>query len=220
MDYKNYYDEKYVKKYASKEGEGRIENIIKSLDLTKDIKVLDVGCGNGFLANLIADNVKAYIGIDVSSEFISDAKKRVSKDNCKFYKIELEEYAKGKTNIYDLIFLLDVTEHIPDYDLKPILRDCQKLLKSNGMLVIHTPNKDYLLEQLKGKGLIKQTTGHIAVRNSEEYINLLKGQKFGKIILKRTNHYNKLLNKLYFLSIIPGIGKYFVPRLLIFAQKR
>lgn len=219
MNYKDYYNQEYVEKYAQKEGEGRIEKILENIEFNRTQEILDVGCGNGFLAMLIADKVHKYIGIDISKEFINDAKERVTFRNCSFKKVELRDFARNSNKKFDLIFLLDVTEHVPDYDLLPILKDCIKLLKPKGQLVMHTPNKDYFMEFLKDKGFLKQTWGHIAVRNPEEYKKILSKSGFRKVTVKKINHYNKILKKLYFLSRLPLIGKLFQPRLLILAQQ-
>lgn len=217
-DYKQYYDKEYVESYKAKEGEGRIEKILERIKLDDNMKVLDVGCGNGFLASLVASKVKEYKGIDVSSEFIDAAKKRVSNPNCDFVCTELTEFSQSIKKNYDLIFLLDVTEHVPDFDLMPMLKTIRKLLKQGGYLVLHTPNREYILEMLKGNKIFPQTAGHIAVRNSKEYKLLLKKAGLKNVEVIHQNHYNKLLSRLFLLAKLPLIGRFFVPRLLIKAS--
>lgn len=217
-NYKRYYDKAYVESYKAKEGEGRIEKILEHIKFDNNMKVLDVGCGNGFLASLVALRVKEYKGIDVSPEFIEAAKKRVRIPNCDFVCTELTRFSQNAKKHYDLIFLLDVTEHVPDFDLVPMLKAIRKLLKQDGYLVLHTPNSEYVLEKLKSFKIFPQTAGHIAVRNSREYMLLLKKAGLNNIEVIRQNHYNKLLSRLFLLSKLPLIGHFFVPRLLIKAS--
>lgn len=217
-NYREIYDQEYVDKYSDKEGEGRIEGILQNIELNTEMDVLDVGCGNGFLANIIKDKVKTYIGIDVSEAFVDDAKKRVVAGNCEFRQIELSEFVTKTKNKFDLIFLLDVTEHIPDHDLIVIFECIKSLLKPKGKLVIHTPNLDYFLERLKDWGVLSQVTGHIAVRNFTSYQTLLRKTGYMNSNVIYINHYNKLLKNLFFLRKIPFIGNLFRPRLLIIAE--
>jgi hypothetical protein len=69
--------------------------------------------------------------------------------------------------------------------------------------------KNFLLHQFKE---------HVAVRNINENIQMLKNAGFSdnKIIL--LSHYN-VLKYLDFFKIIPYFGKYFVARIFIIAKK-
>jgi 2-polyprenyl-3-methyl-5-hydroxy-6-metoxy-1,4-benzoquinol methylase len=90
-----------------------LKNILKKclMDGT-EIKVLDVGCGDAFIANELRKSItlKSYDGVDI----------HFSNDQI----IELSEFAKNftfhkylhglKSKYYSLILVLDVIEHVED----------------------------------------------------------------------------------------------------------
>lgn len=97
--------------------------------------VLDVGCNDGFIGERIIKNDNIVYGIDLSKSNLSIAKKRGLKVKC----LNIE---KGKfpfqENFFDAIILGDTIEHI--FDTDTLLKQCHKLLKKEGKLIITTPN--------------------------------------------------------------------------------
>ncbi|MDD5639056.1 MAG: class I SAM-dependent methyltransferase [Candidatus Pacebacteria bacterium] len=214
------YGQDYVNKYREKKGEGRIERLLKLLKLKNSDVILDVGCGSGFLVDYIKDDVKKYVGIDTSPAFIKEAKKTHQNiENIKFFNENIENHTKRNLK-YDKVFLFDITEHLTDKELVSILICCSKILRNNGVVYIHTPNKNYFLEQMKSRGLIKQTIGHIKVRNGKEYKSLIKDvNRFSSVNFVYLNHYKNILKPFHILSFLPFIGKYFIARIFIEIKK-
>ena len=65
--------------------------------------------------------------------------------------------AIGKTDFYDYILASHVIEHLPD--LIGFLKDCESLLKRDGVLVLAVPDKRYcfdILQPLTGTGDLLQ----------------------------------------------------------------
>ena len=207
------YGSDYVERYRKKKGEGRLERMLTLFELGRNNSVLDVGCGNGFLADLVNDKVKKYTGIDTSGEFIKEAKKNIKYSNCFFYNDSSRNHLRRNTK-YDRIFLMDVSEHMTDKIFLEVLRDFRFLLNKDGRAYIHTPNKDYFLERLKQVGLLRQTFGHIAVRTPLEYSRLLKKAGY-KVEIRYLDHYLGLLGCISFLKYIPIFGRLFNARLFI-----
>lgn len=75
MKNNNLYNNDYVEIYKKKKKEGRLDRLKSYFNLKKDDVVLDLGCGSGFLLDLIKNDVKSYVGIDLSQEFIAESKK-------------------------------------------------------------------------------------------------------------------------------------------------
>ncbi len=82
-------------------------NNIKSKDA-----VLDIGCGNGFLAHALSQKAGNIIGIDISKKNIILAKKRFSSDNLEYIIGDATAYDFKKN--FDAIILSNVLEHIKD----------------------------------------------------------------------------------------------------------
>jgi len=214
------YDDNYVKFYQSKRGEGRIEKIISLIKFKNHDAILDIGCGNGMLFDVIKQNPISYTGLDTSLAFIKICKSQYNiYKNAKFACMSLEKFTKKTSSKFNKIFLLDVAEHVDDKTLMQMLQQCKKLLKPNGKIYLHTPNLDYLIEILKSKNILPQFEEHIAVRNEKQYINLFNKVDINNYDLKYLNHYLYPQKLLGIFSNIPVLGKYFKARLLFILYK-
>ena len=103
-------------------------------------KILDAGCGNGFITNYIFLKNSQVIGIDISQGMISEAQKRYPK--IKFQKMNMEKL-DFKDNSFDGIFCFQAFEHIPPKEQEKVLGECFRVLKENGILMFNTNNKFY-----------------------------------------------------------------------------
>ncbi len=217
----NFYNKEYVNK-LSKQTIYKIKRLLKYINFNESDFIADYGCGDGKLACLIHKKVSKYIGIDFSKDFIELAKTNVKEKKLKnvYFKCEdIIEFSKKNQNMFDKAFSLDFTEHIYDEEFLNIFKSIKQTIKKNGELYIHTPNGNYFLEILKKKGIIKQLSEHIAVRNNKENIKLLRQVGFKNINLMYISHYHPLLKIFHFLSYLPFIGKYFKARLFIICKK-
>lgn len=118
--------------------------------------VLDLGCGNGRLIELLGEKHINYTGVDISSNLIYEAKKREYNKN-----INVEFKVNDILNIdipekkYDLIILVAVLQHIPKAFHKEIIVKIHKSLKDNGVLLMTNWNMwqkkyiKYILVNLK-----------------------------------------------------------------------
>ena len=153
---KDFYDEVYRKgedshytKLLLAEGKVTLEKlaVLSEIDW-KGKRVLDVGCGTGELAELIAKRgAKEVVGIDFSEEAIRVARSLRNHDHLSF------EYGDvmDETGRYDVVVALGMLEHTPD----PLvfLKKFKSLLAPKGSLVITAPNwanpRGYMLMTLK-----------------------------------------------------------------------
>ncbi len=206
-----------------KQQKQRLVNIVSHIKLKHTYDVVDFGCGNGLLADIIYKQINTYTGIDFSSSFIQIAKRRKKVKkllNCQFFCNDITRFSKTNNRKFDVAFAFDFSEHLYDNDFKIIFQAIKTTLKSNGILYIHTPNGRYILEFLKKYGLLKQSKGHIGIRTDIEYEQLLiKNVGFKKIEINYIPHYIKLLHLFHFLSYIPIFGKFFKARLFIKCYK-
>ncbi|MBU1075143.1 class I SAM-dependent methyltransferase [Patescibacteria group bacterium] len=100
-------------------------------------KILEIGCGYGYLTYALNKIGHNAIGIDISNEAIQYAKSNFG-DN--YY---LTSYDDFKTNEnFDFIIATEFIEHI----VNPIefIHICIRLLNKKGKIILTTPNKDYL----------------------------------------------------------------------------
>lgn len=100
-------------------------------------EVLDVGCGEGFMAERIQQMGNHVTGIDV----LPQAQRQSGFDQ--YVQADLDQgidvqvpALRGRE--FDKVLLLDVLEHLRRPD--QLLRDCRALLRANGHLIVSVPN--------------------------------------------------------------------------------
>ena len=213
------YDDRYYQSLPRKSG--RVEKLMALFELRDQDSVCEIGCASGDFLTAIAPLIKYGIGLDISEPAIRAAnalKQKQGLANIEFEEVSAGDFVlrDGNAARFDYVLLLDVTEHIDDATVMDVLKSAKRLLKPSGRLVIHTPNLAYWIELLKGKGIIKQVYGHIAVRNKEQYRALIDEAGFGKPRVLELPHYRQPLRFVdQLLSRVPLLGRLFRARLFI-----
>ncbi len=150
MDYRDKFYEKYITTQTSNIYGGLNLGDIKKqfpifksyfgkfLPKNKEVKIIDLGCGNGdlilWLQNL---GFKDVAGIDYSKEQVEFAKKLGVKN---ILQGDLKEFLKNKKEVFDVIFMRDVLEHFNKEEILEVMELVYSALSKNGAVVIHTPN--------------------------------------------------------------------------------
>lgn len=107
--------------------------------LSKNSKILDVGCGNGPVAKFFTDKNFDVVGIDISRNMLKLARKNVPK--AKFYKMDMTRI-RFASNSFDVITCFYAVTHVPRRYHSKILNKFYKILKPNGYLLISVGMKD------------------------------------------------------------------------------
>lgn len=98
-------------------------------------KVLDVGCNDGYIGELLLKNHNDVYGFDIVKKKLLMAQKRGLK--VKEHDIEKKQFPYDKES-FDMVILGDVIEHV--FDTDALLVNCKRVLKKGGKLIITTPN--------------------------------------------------------------------------------
>lgn len=115
-----------------------------------DKRALEFGCCDGFMTNLIKQQVDKLTVVDGSKTFIEMAKKSVS-GNVRFVHTLFEDFYPDDK--FDYIFATYVLEHV--VDAVSFIKLAGKLLAEGGLLFIVVPNARALSRQLaRHMGLI------------------------------------------------------------------
>ena len=129
--------------------EYRIRRLLEIAGDVRGRRVLDLGCGRGELALLLARAGAAeVVGAEVSADAL-----RVARDTLKPHpeaaRVTLREIpASGSLPFpdgrFDDVVLADVVEHLPDEVLRHALAEVRRILRPGGRVLIHTmPNQWY-----------------------------------------------------------------------------
>jgi SAM-dependent methyltransferase len=111
-------------------------DLIKKIKISKDAKILEVGCGSG--QNLLLWKDQNPKGLDISQEAVDEAK-NIGID---VIKGDLNKKLPFKKESFDVIFALDVIEHL-ESDIQAT-KKLVDLLKPNGRLIINVPAFQFL----------------------------------------------------------------------------
>ncbi|HLE48575.1 MAG TPA: class I SAM-dependent methyltransferase [Patescibacteria group bacterium] len=104
----------------------------------KSKTVLDIACGSGYGTLYLAENgAKNVLGMDLSTSAITYAKKHYSHKNV-LYSVGNAESIPLKNNSIDVLVSFETIEHLNNY--KNFIKEIQRVLKKNGLLIISTPN--------------------------------------------------------------------------------
>jgi 2-polyprenyl-3-methyl-5-hydroxy-6-metoxy-1,4-benzoquinol methylase len=105
------------------------------------LRVLDLGCGNGSLSHLIAQQGYEVVGVEDSEQGVAIARR--SFPDCHFIQASIYDlpYAELE-NYFDIVLSAEVIEHL----LYPreLVRSAKKCLKPNCYLILTTPYHGYL----------------------------------------------------------------------------
>lgn len=170
-------------------------------DYAKDgDKVLDYGCGNGRLLELIPRaKLSEYAGVDISSKLIDIAKSKYFSDNIKFSKINSSQASLPfQDNYFNAVYSIAVFHHLPSRELrKEIAKELHRVTKPGGRVIVTAWN----LWQWKYLGNILQEYFHIFIYGSKLdwndcYINFKNNQ--GEIFSRYHHAFTKReLKKLF-----------------------
>ncbi len=98
--------------------------------------ILEVGCGDGHLSNYIHIKGRSIVSLDINDLKLSKAKQTYPNLNL------IQGDAQNlpfSDNSFDIIISIENFEHLPDVNQH--LFEVKRVLKSNGIFLIKTPNK-------------------------------------------------------------------------------
>jgi 2-polyprenyl-6-hydroxyphenyl methylase/3-demethylubiquinone-9 3-methyltransferase len=113
------------------------------------LKILDVGCGAGFIANPLAQMGYKVKGIDVSPSTIEQARRRAVAGL--IYEVEDAFNLRDQDGSYDVVLVLDVLEHVEEW--QGLLKEAARVLKPGGLLFYHTFNRTILASLIAVHGM-------------------------------------------------------------------
>lgn len=107
------------------------------------IKVLDVGCGGGILAEALSKLGAQVTGIDASEQTIGVAQNHSNAvgSDVLYYQTTIEEFIANKPEEkFDVITCLEMLEHVPSPG--EIIKTCSTILKDDGDIFFSTINRN------------------------------------------------------------------------------
>jgi methionine biosynthesis protein MetW len=189
--------------------------------------LLDAGCGQGDLYDLIKIKYAEIYGVDIDLK----ALKRAKTKGYSTVKGDLnKETLPFRNSSFDAVVCLDVIEHL--IDPRYLLKEVHRVLKEGGILIISTPNVQWLYHLLRllcGRGLKTSFSslndplngGHLHYFTFRDVKKMLEAHKFKILQEDGTYHVgNKFLR--YIIKLLKNVNflrPYFSPAIVIKAKK-
>ena len=122
--------------------EDTAKKLIKQYNLNKDSKILDLGCGKGFLLYEIFKLTNCKVmGQDISSYAINNAKNEI-KDNLSIF--DVRKNLQFSDNEFDLVLSINTFHNFQIFDLKNSIQEMERVGKNKLLIVEAYDTEDQL----------------------------------------------------------------------------
>ena len=155
---------------------------------TEKLRVLDLGCGNGSLTHLIAEQGYEVTGVEPSEQGITIARRNFP--DCHFIQASIYDLPLAELQQpFDIILSVEVIEHL--LFPRELVRAAKKLLKPDGRLIMTTPYHGYcknlaiaLLGKMDKHFTVLWDGGHVKFFSVETMTELLETEGYTDIQFK------------------------------------
>ena len=136
----------YDVRYAE-EQEVKYKTALERLNVARNSKVLDVGCGTGFLFSHVAAEAQTVVGVDISGKLLLQAKARARK----FRNVHLiqadADHLPFKANQFSVVFAFTVLQNLP----KPLetLKEIKRIAERDASIVVTGLKKTFSLDAFR-----------------------------------------------------------------------
>lgn len=140
------------------------------------LAILDAGCGTGFILH----NLKKYgnlYGLDINEQAVRICKQNGLKNVVCGSVLDLP----FRKETFDIVILADIIEHIKND--KKVIREAYRVLKKNGIVIIHTPSNTMPWS------ILDNEFGHVRRYNTQRLKDILLQEKFTIQKISYTNFF-------------------------------
>jgi len=113
----------------------------------KNVKILDIGCGDGSLSLQFLNKKNTITFVDISEKMLKKVSKNVPTDLISNVVLINNSFdALSDDELFDVVICVGVIAHVPSVEL--LFNKITKVLKKNGLLIIETTPNPYPLGKL------------------------------------------------------------------------
>jgi 2-polyprenyl-6-hydroxyphenyl methylase/3-demethylubiquinone-9 3-methyltransferase len=145
----------------------------------KGLKVLDVGCGGGLLAEAMAVSANSVKGIDLATKSLKVAQLHALESgvqNVQYQEVSAETLAESEAGQYDVVTCMEMLEHVPNY--ASVVKACSQLVKPGGYVYFSTLNrspKSFLFAIVGAEYIL-----NILPKGTHEYAKFIKPSELAR----------------------------------------
>lgn len=132
-------------------------------------RLLEIGSGLGHLVGQLEGSFETY-GLDLNHWAVTRSKSEAKRTFLETASAQALPYVDGS---FGVVIIKHIVEHLPDP--AQAVREIGRILESDGILILATPNLASLLKPLKGSkwiGYLDPT--HISLKSPDEWVSLIR----------------------------------------------
>jgi len=115
-------------------------NYLPYMQSLKKAKILDVGCGQGFMLDFVRrQGFRNAIGVDVSENLVKLCRAKGHNVVC----ADARDFLKNTAEQFDIIVMNDILEHFNKKDAIELLKLIHSKMRAGGLLLVKTCNSNY-----------------------------------------------------------------------------
>ena len=133
--------------------------------LVKKKSVLDAACGAGYGSEILACFASRVVGVDISEEAVAYAQEQYGNKRTSFLKASISSLP-FEDGSFDAVVSFETLEHVDSMTQESFLREVSRVLNTDGILVISTPNRE--IYDKRG-----HNEYHVRELNSSEFYSML-----------------------------------------------
>lgn len=163
-DDSNYYP---TWKWENEKAFNYISNLVTT---TPKIKILEVGCGEGYFLKKIRS---VYPEIELNGLELNDSSVlKLRNEKFNVVNCNIEDYSPQNAETFDFVFAFQVLEHVPD--VKSFIDACILTLKPGGLLFFGVPNNDAYIFKNDPYHVLNLPPHHMGLWTYDSLYNLSK----------------------------------------------
>jgi len=203
--------------------QNRVKNVLELSDIQKADMILDLACGVGtFSIESKKQNAKP-VGVDFSFLAVKVAKKLFEEHTGEdgFFLVADARQLPFKSESFDKIICADFVEHLYPDDYLEVLRECWRVSKKSGSLIVYTPSRTHIFEvMMKNDFILKKDESHVDIKDMDYILETLEGNRF-QVEKKyfKPSHLRIFKNMETILMTLPWLGRFFRRRICVRARK-
>jgi GT2 family glycosyltransferase/SAM-dependent methyltransferase len=178
------------------------------LKLVEGKTILDIACGEGYGSFLMASAAGKVFGVDINPELVEHASQKYKRDNIQYLQGSVSQIPL-ESNSVDIIISFETLEHVTEDVQIQFFGEVKRVLNTNGIFIVSTPNKKNYTERYNNKNkfhlhelqkddfetLLKSRFGHVCLYD--------QGLEVSSLILRESDYLNR--NQL---AVLPVNNKY------------
>ena len=112
--------------------------------ITKQSKIIEIGCATGYYGMFLFDKCKEYIGVDLSPDNVKIFNEKIEKNNIK----NIMTMVGDATNLFqigndefDVVLVLGPMYHLPPEERDIVFNEAKRICKNDGIMMFAYINK-------------------------------------------------------------------------------